>query len=187
MLWSEITKWRRSERERLIEQRIQAGHKQRSEWNLSIQEQLIEWFKDKEPLAVGFYWPFKGEFDARPLIHELLSQGHSAALPVVVQPKTAMEFRDYRKGEELEPGVWKIPVPKRRDIVIPHVLIVPLVGFDSSNYRLGYGGGYYDRTLAKLPDETITLAVGYSYTAMETIHPQDFDIPMTQVFTEVAG
>lgn len=184
MEWREITKWRRSERERLIEQRIQAGHKQRSEWNLSIQEQLIEWFKDKERLTVGFYWPFKGEFDARPLIHGLLSQGHFAALPVVVEPKTAMEFRDYREGEELEPGVWKIPVPKRRDIVIPEVLIVPLVGFDSSNYRLGYGGGYYDRTLAKLPDETITLAVGYSSAAMETIYPQDFDIPMTQVFTE---
>lgn len=182
-----MTKWRRSQRERLVDQRIQAGHKLRSQWNLSIHQQLAEWFSGKKHLTVGFYWPFKGEFDARPLIHELLSQGHLAALPVVVEPKAAMEFRDYREGEALEPGIWKIPVPKRRDVVIPNVLIVPLVGFDAANYRLGYGGGYYDRTLAQLPAETIALGVGHAGARLETIYPQSFDIPMTQVFTELTG
>jgi len=66
-------------------------------------------------------------------------------------------------------------------------LIVPLVGFDAEGYRLGYGGGYYDRTLAQLPDKTITLAVGFSHAQLETIHPQSFDIPMTQIFTELTG
>jgi 5,10-methenyltetrahydrofolate synthetase len=61
------------------------------------------------------------------------------------------------------------------------------VGFDSANYRLGYGGGYYDRTLAQLPDSTIALGVGYSHARLETIFPQRFDIPMTHIFTEETG
>ncbi|MEZ5525620.1 MAG: 5-formyltetrahydrofolate cyclo-ligase [Pseudomonadales bacterium] len=187
MEWREVTQWRRSQRERLIEQRIQAGHKQRTQWGESIHRQLKDWFTGRRLMTVGFYWPFKGEFDARPLIDELLAQGHSAALPAVTEPKTPMEFRCYKKGEALEPGIWKIPVPVRRDVVEPCVLIVPLVGFDSANYRLGYGGGYYDRTLAQLPDSTIALGVGYSHARLETIFPQRFDIPMTHIFTEETG
>jgi len=187
MEWSEVTKWRRSQRERLIDYRIQAGHKQRSEWGETIHRQLKDWFIGERLMTVGFYWPFKGEFDPRPLINELLALGHSAALPAVVEKNTPMEFRCYKEGEELEPGIWNIPVPKRRDTVEPCALIVPLVGFDAEGYRLGYGGGYYDRTLAQLPDKTITLAVGYSHAQLETIHPQSFDIPMTQIFTELTG
>jgi len=187
MEWKEVTQWRRTQRKRLLEQRIQAGHEQRTEWGQAIQNQLSDWFADKQPMMVGFYWPFKGEFDARFLVDRLIQQGHSAALPVVAEPRTPLEFRDYKSGEELVPGIWKIPVPKRRDIVKPDVLIVPLVGFDEANYRLGYGGGYYDRTLAQLPAETITLGAGHSQAKLETIHPQDFDIPMTHIFTELTG
>jgi len=187
MEWSEVTKWRRSQRERLLDQRIKAGHKQRCDWNEAIHVQLKSWFVGRSPMTVGFYWPFKGEFDARPLIDELLAQGHTAALPAVVEPRTPLEFRSYQAGEELVPGVWKIPVPKRRDIVEPEVLIVPLVGFDEANFRLGYGGGYYDRTLAQLPEKTITLAVGYSHAQLASIHPQSFDIAMTQIITELTG
>lgn len=186
MEWSEVTKWRRSQRESLLEQRIQAGHRQRSQWGQAIQTQLMDWFVNQSLATVGFYWPFKGEFDARPLVESLIKQGHSAALPAVTEPRTPLEFRCYKPGEELVPGIWKIPVPKRRDVVTPDVLIVPLVGFDEANYRLGYGGGYYDRTLAQLPAETITLGVGFSHARLSTIHPQDFDIPMTHIFTEVS-
>jgi len=187
MEWSEVTKWRRSQRESLLEQRIQAGHAQRTCWGQAIHNQLMAWFDERPPMTVGFYWPFKGEFDARPLVDSLIKQGHSAALPVVIEPRTPLEFRDYKPGEELVPGIWKIPVPKRRDIVKPDVLIVPLVGFDDANYRLGYGGGYYDRTLAQLPADTVTLGVGFSTAHLATIHPQDFDIPMTHIFTESSG
>ncbi len=185
MQWSEITKWRRAQRERLLDQRIKAGHKRRSEWNAAIETQLMDWFTGERLMTVGFYWPFKGEFDPRPLIDNLIELGHSAALPAVVEKNTPLEFRAYKKGDELEPGIWKIPVPKRRDIVEPCVLIVPLVGFDAEGYRLGYGGGYYDRTLAQLPEQTITLGVGYSFAELDTIQPQSFDIPMTRIFTEL--
>jgi len=187
MQWSEVTKWRRSQRERLLDQRIKAGHKQRCQWNETIQAQLMDWFTGERLMTVGFYWPFKGEFDPRPMIAELMKLGHSAALPAVVEKNTPLEFRCYKEGEELEPGIWNIPVPKRRDIVEPCVLIVPLVGFDPANYRLGYGGGYYDRTLAQLSDKTVTLGVGYSFAKLETIQPQGFDIPMTEIFTELTG
>jgi len=187
MKWSEVTKWRRSQRERLLDERIQAGHAQRTLWGQKIQLQLQDWFADKPAMNVGFYWPFKGEFDARPLIEQLIGQGHTAALPVVTEPRTPLEFRSYTPGDELVPGIWKIPVPKRRDVDEPNVLIVPLVGFDDANYRLGYGGGYYDRTLAQLPADTVTLGVGFSSAHLSTIQPQDFDIPMTHIFTEMTG
>ena len=186
MKWSEVTQWRRSQRERLLDQRVKAGHKQRGQWGQIIESQLMHWFDGRPPLTIGFYWPFKGEFDARLLIDELIKAGHSAALPAVVEPRMPLEFRCYKPGEELEPGIWKIPVPKRRDIVKPDVLIVPLVGFDEANFRLGYGGGYYDRTLAQLPAETVTLGVGHSNARLKTIYPQDFDIPMTHICTELA-
>lgn len=184
MEWSEVTLWRQLQRERLLEQRMKAGHKQRTAWGQVIQKQLLDWFADKPLVIVGFYWPFKGEFDARPLVETLIQQGHSAALPAVIEQRMPLEFRDYIPGEKLVPGIWKIPVPKRRNIVKPDVLIVPLVGFDDANYRLGYGGGYYDRTLAQLPAETITLGVGFSNARLATIYPQDFDIYMTYIFTE---
>jgi len=187
MEWSDVTQWRRSQRERLLEERIQAGHKQRSQWGQVMEAQLMDWFVEQPPAIVGFYWPFKGEFDARPLVERLLEQGHSAALPVVTEPRTPLEFRCYKPGDELVPGIWKIPVPKRCDVVKPTVLIVPLVGFDDANYRLGYGGGYYDRTLAQLPADTVTLGVGFSAAHLSTIHPQDFDIPMTHIFTELTA
>jgi 5-formyltetrahydrofolate cyclo-ligase len=70
------------------------------------------------------------------------------------------------------------------DAVLPDVLLAPLVGFDAGGYRLGYGGGYYDRTLAALPERPLVVGVGFETSGMETIHPQPHDIPMDLIVTE---
>ncbi len=84
----------------------------------------------------------------------------------------------------MENGFWDIPVPAGDDRVIPTTLLVPLVGFDDRGYRLGYGGGYYDRTLASFPARPLANGVGYEFAHLETIYPQPHDIPMSAIVTE---
>ncbi len=81
-------------------------------------------------------------------------------------------------------GVWNIPIPKARDVLMPDAVIVPLVGFDESGFRLGYGGGYFDRTLAAAMPRPYAIGLGYADSKLQTIHPQPHDIPMNLIVTE---
>ena len=102
---------------------------------------------------------------------------------MVVERARPLVFREWWPGIRM-PGVWGIPVPAEGDAVLPDVLVAPLVGFDAAGYRLGYGGGYYDRTLAALPDRPPAIGVGFEPSWMKTIHPQPHDIPMSLIVTE---
>jgi len=84
-------------------------------------------------------------------------------------------------------GVWNIQIPERRQIVIPHAVLAPLVGFDRNCYRLGYGGGYFDRTLAAFTPRPWAIGVGFELSRLKTICPQDFDIPMDLIVTEAGA
>jgi 5-formyltetrahydrofolate cyclo-ligase len=81
-------------------------------------------------------------------------------------------------------GTWKIPMPESGEAVFPDLLVVPLVGFDRQGYRLGYGGGFYDRTIAALPERPRTVGVGFELGRLETICPQSHDIPLERIITE---
>jgi 5,10-methenyltetrahydrofolate synthetase len=94
------------------------------------------------------------------------------------------KYRAWRPGENLVSGVWDIPVPEKREIIIPAMVLAPLVGFDGTSYRLGYGGGYFDRTLAALTPRPFAIGVGFEIQRLETIYPQPFDIPMDLIVTE---
>ncbi len=140
---------------------------------------------EERPVAVlGVYWPFQAEFDPRPLIGWLIGRGCVVALPAVVDKKGPLEYRTWRPGEELVDGAWNIPIPQSRNIVIPHAVLAPLVGFDRQCYRLGYGGGFFDRTLAALSPRPLAIGVGFELSQIETIHPQPFDVPMDIIVTE---
>ena len=102
----------------------------------------------------------------------------------MVEKARPLIFRSWAPGEKLEKGVWNIPVPSAGEVVVPSVVIAPLVGFDSAGFRLGYGGGYYDRTLASLPAKPLTIGVGFGFSALETIFPQWHDIPMDRLIIE---
>ena len=112
------------------------------------------------------------------------SRGGRSALPVVVERGKPLVFRPWSPGEPLARGVWNIPVPTTTEEVVPNVVIVPVVGFDRACYRLGYGGGFFDRTFATMKNSPLKLGVGYPQQALLTIHPQPNDIPMDMVITE---
>lgn len=182
--WNDIKRWRRETRERLLEARLAVGREQRERWNALIEPRVRELLPEPDGKVFGLCWPFKGEFDARPLAAELIERGGRAALPAVVQPRAPLEFRLWRPGDATERGVYRIPVPKERRVVEPDVLLVPLVGFDGANYRLGYGGGYFDRTIAAQRRRPLAIGIGYELARLETIHPQWHDLPMETVVTE---
>ena len=139
---------------------------------------------ERPGIILGVYWPFQAEFDPRPLIDWLIAAGSAAALPAVVDKSGPLEYRAWRPGDPMVDGVWNIPIPEQRDIVLPQAVLAPLVGFDREFYRLGYGGGYFDRTLAALAPRPLAIGVGFESSLLDTIHPQPHDIPMDLIVTE---
>jgi hypothetical protein len=97
-----------------------------------------------------------------------------------------MTFRPWTRGAPMERGIWDIPIPATKTEVVPRTLIAPVVGFDRANFRLGYGGGFFDRTLAKLGPAASAIGVGFSLFELPTIHPQPHDVAMARNVTEVA-
>jgi 5,10-methenyltetrahydrofolate synthetase len=110
-------------------------------------------------------------------------RGAGVALPVVVAKGAPLVFREWRPGARLARGVWNIPFPADGTVVIPDVVIAPLVGYDAACYRLGYGGGFFDRTLASLAPKALAIGVGFPAGAIPTIYPQPHDIPMDCIVT----
>ena len=181
---AELRLWRRSERQRLLALRTAVPPAQRRQWGQAIGARLCGLLSEQPAIILGVYWPFQGEYDPRPLVDWLMAQGSAVALPAVIDKKGPLEYRTWRPGEPLVDGVWNIPVPEKRDLVIPHTVLAPVVGFDRQCYRLGYGGGYFDRTLAASSPPPRAIGVGFELSQIETIYPQPFDIPMDVIVTE---
>ena len=116
------------------------------------------------PAVVSGFWPIKEEIDIRPLMVDLLNEGCQLALPVVQGKGLPLLFRAWRPGDPLEAGVFGTLQPSaRREVVEPDALIVPLLACDEEGWRLGYGGGFYDRTLAGLRAKKTVTAVGVGF------------------------
>src|SRR5580692_1543913 len=179
----EVKTWRRAERERLIALRMAMSPAERRAKGEPIAAAVREIVAGR-PGILGIYWPFRAEFDPRPLIDVLVAAGRTVALPVVIDKKGPLEYRAWAPGEPLGAGVWDIPIPEKREVVVPSMVLAPLVGFDRARYRLGYGGGYFDRTLAALSPRPMAIGVGFAAQEIVTIHPQPFDIPMDVIVTE---
>ena len=180
---SEVTAWRRAERERLLAARMALPVTLRREAGEQIAKTLQNILAER-PGVLGIYWPFRAEFDPRPLVDALVAAGRKVALPVVIDKKGPLEYRLWGPGESLIAGVWDIPIPEKRDLVTPPIVLAPVVGFDRQCYRLGYGGGYFDRTLGPLKPRSLAIGVGFVFQEIATIHPQPFDIPMDLIVTE---
>jgi 5,10-methenyltetrahydrofolate synthetase len=183
MTWPDIARWRKAERERLIQARLAIPAEERSAMSTAIAAQLDAIVGDLSGRIVSLYWPFRGEPDLRPWMTSVVARGGTPALPLVVEKAHPLVFRAYRPGDRLEKGVWNIPIPAEGDPVIPDIVIAPLVGVDPGNYRLGYGGGFFDRTLASLPAKPLVVGVGYEMQRIPTIHAQPHDIPMDRIVT----
>ena len=183
MQGTELKVWRKAQRERLLALRQGLPAADRQRWGEKIDAALRALLVER-PGVLGVYWPFRAEFDPRPLIDWAVAAGRGVALPVVIDKKGRLEYRAWQPGEPLVDGVWNIPVPEKRDIVTPTVVLAPLVGFDRACYRLGYGGGYFDRTLAALSPRPFAIGIGFELQQIETIYPQPFDVPMDVIVTE---
>jgi len=136
--------------------------------------------------VIGFCWPYKGEIDLRPLALRWSGEGVTVALCALTEIGAPMRFRRWSPAVPLVPGAYGIPMPLGTEVMIPDLLLIPLVGFDSRAYRLGYGGGYFDRFLGELHMKPITIGIGYDLMQVDTIRPQPHDVPMDFIVTDSA-
>ena len=181
---AEVMQWRKAERQRLIGERLAMSSDLRRRHADQIGARLEEVVGKVQGVIVSAYWPFRGEPDLRGFMAGVCDRGGRCALPVVAERGKPLVFRPWSPGELLAKGVWNIPVPATNEEVVPNVVIVPVVGFDRACYRLGYGGGFFDRTFAAMKNSPRKLGVGYRQQAILTIHPQPNDIPMDMIVTE---
>jgi 5,10-methenyltetrahydrofolate synthetase len=139
---------------------------------------------------LGFCWPHQGEFDARPQVERLLARGWTACLPVVVAEAAPLAFRPWTPGTALAPDRYGIPTPVAGEFVAPDVLLIPLVAVDGRNFRIGYGGGFFDRTLAALAAagrRPISVGVGFELARVADTLPGPHDVPLDHVVTEAGS
>lgn len=180
---SDLAAWRHARRRELLERRSAIPDAQRLRWNERITQLLIRGFPSLESALIGFCWPYKGEFDPRFAVRWFRERRARAALPVVVEKAAPLEFREWWPGKPVTPGVFGLPVPDGPP-VIPDALLIPPIGFGPLGYRLGYGGGYFDRTLAAIRPQPLKIGVAYELCRLDTIYPQPHDVPMDFIVTE---
>lgn len=137
------------------------------------------------PAAIGFCAPVRGEFDAGPLVGRLVAAGWRAAMPVVEEAGAPMCFRPWAPGAPMTADRHGIPVPAAAvAIEPPDILLLPLVAFDAAGYRLGYGGGYFDRTLAACVPRPFAIGVGFELGRVGSVLPQPHDQRCDAIVTE---
>jgi 5,10-methenyltetrahydrofolate synthetase len=180
----DVAAWRKQQRALLLAQRETLPANLRDSVAPLILALIESHLGDLRGRCLGLYWPFRAEIDVRVIAERERHPHTEFALPAVITKGEPMAFHRWRPGDALVRGVWNIPVPASREAVHPDGLIVPLLGHDAAGYRLGYGGGYYDRTLAVMRPRPYLIGVGFSAGHLHTIKPQIHDIPMDAIVTE---
>ena len=185
MQHAELMAWRKALRGELLARRQAVDADRLHAWRTAMDRHLRYGFPGLAKGVVAFCWPIRKEYDARHLLRRLREQGATAALPVVVGPKSPLLFREWHPGVEMALGKLDIPYPKEGAELLPDKVLLPMNGFDRQGYRLGYGGGFFDRTLESLAArKPLVIGVTYELAAIDTIRPQPWDIPVDYVVTE---
>lgn len=179
----DVARWRKAERARLLADRAALPVATRKAAAEAVARGLDLLLGDLSGKTVSAWWPIQSELDLRFWLATLAERGATAALPLVVEKAAPLRFRAWTPATRMERGVWNIPVPTEGDWIIPDIALAPVVGFDASLYRLGYGGGYFDRTLAAHP-AIRPVGIGLAAARIATIFPQPHDIAMTAIVTE---
>ncbi len=176
------TAWRRALRREMVARRAALGGAEHALLSARIVDHLKPAFSP--PGVVAFCWPIKHEPDVRGIIDFWLRQGARACLPVVVDTAAPLAFREWRLDASLAPDRYGIPTPTDGAWLQPDVILLPLNAFDAAAYRLGYGGGYFDRTLAALSPRPLTIGVGFEINRLPSIRPEAHDQRLDWVVTE---
>ncbi|MFO7902756.1 MAG: 5-formyltetrahydrofolate cyclo-ligase [Pirellulaceae bacterium] len=178
---AEERKWQRAEGVRLREAIEPA---ERRGWDQLIESHLVQGLILPEATTVGFCWPYKSEFDARSLVSGWAEAGVRLALPRVQAKCQPLIFNEWYPQCRMTVGTYGIPVPEGTPELVPDLILIPVNGFDPAGYRLGYGGGYFDRTLAAIHPPPVAVGVGYELLRLQALTLQPFDLPMDFVVTE---
>lgn len=154
----------------------------RAQYNHALCEQLLAWITEKQVKTVSVYLPIRNEPDLAEL-YEALAGKVQMALPYVPAKDTPLQFMLWKPGDELVDGAFNIPVPKSmQQVPMPEALLIPCVGYTPERYRLGYGGGFFDRTLE---GQSNVLTVGVAYSCLETqFEIGEYDVPLSVIVTE---
>lgn len=183
----EFAQTRRSLREQALAARAAMGEGQRATFTAAIERELSPVLARLGARTLGFCWPFRGEPDLRAFVTRWLAADaqRRAALPVVLDKAAPMVFRAWRPDMALSVDRYGIPIPADGAAMVPDVVLVPLNAFDAAGYRLGYGGGYFDRTLALI--DSVAVGVGFESGRVANTLPQVHDRPMSWIVTELGA
>ena len=167
-------------------QALAADAAQAPHLNALLGEQLARLLSEHCAACVGFYWPMAGEFDARATLAAWLAgdPGRQAALPVVSSRDAPLTFHVWHPDAAMRMGRYNIPIPAADHPVQTDLLLVPCVGFDAARLRLGYGGGYYDRTLASLQPRPYTVGLAFECARVAALPREPHDVPLDMILTE---
>ena len=177
----------------MLEQRLALSADECARLSTMLCSHLREGFPQLAGMRVAFCWPVKNEPDLRPLLATWMTAkntGFCALLPVVVEENAPLAFRGWTEETALVADRYGIPTPVDGDFVQPEALLLPLNAFDAAGYRLGYGGGYFDRTLAARGRQGVrplTIGVGYELARVDSIHPEPHDQPLDAIVTEAGA
>jgi 5,10-methenyltetrahydrofolate synthetase len=184
----DVARWRGAERIRLATLREDLGQSGRAQVSEAIAAHLEAYLATRGATAgtaVAGYWPIRGEPDLRPLLHRLHEAGVTVALPVVETRAAPLVFRRWTPRMRMERGHWNILVPPAEaETLVPEIVIAPCLGWDAGCFRLGWGGGYFDRTLAARTPRPFAIGVALAAALLPTIYPQPHDVPMDAIVTE---
>ncbi|QDF95653.1 5-formyltetrahydrofolate cyclo-ligase [Azoarcus sp. DD4] len=180
----DIAALRRSARERAIAAREALSPSRRAELTARIEGHLDMLAERFAPRVLAFCWPYRGEPDLRAWVTRWLAADRErrAALPVVLDKATPLGFRRWTPDAVLTPDRHGIPYPAAGEALVPDLALVPLNAFDAAGFRLGYGGGYFDRTLAEI--DPVAVGVGFECGRVDSVFPQGHDQPMHWIVTE---
>jgi 5,10-methenyltetrahydrofolate synthetase len=177
-------------RQALIKQRLDMPDRlQRAD---NLQSVMRIWLVGRTDTVIGAYWPIKGEFDPLPALHRWKEDGElldgpamkRIALPVVDKVHKTLIFKAWYPGCPMEEDAYDIPKPKDTEVVVPTLLFVPCLGYGTGGYRLGYGGGFYDRTLATLSPKPFTVGLGYTQGFLDDFEPEPHDMPLDAILND---
>src|SRR6185312_449850 len=164
-------------RRNLLATRNAVSAEVRKQWDNAIARRLADLYKRHSFAALGIYWPMRGEPDLRDWYDELASHGILLALPVVADPDAPLRFAAWEPGDALIKEAMGTSIPARIETFMqPEALLIPCVGFNAANARLGYGGGFYDRTLASSP-RPFAIGIAYECARAEFVS-EPHDIPL---------
>jgi len=164
--------------------RMALDEKTRAELSARIEAHLAALLTPLPPQTLAFCAPVRGEFDARLLASRLIQQGWHAAMPVVTALAAPMRFHAWTPASAMSTDRHGIPIPADDEEVVPDIVLLPLVAFDAQGFRLGYGGGYFDRTLAAMVPRPQAIGVGFELGRVPDIQPQAHDVRLDAIVTE---